>query len=166
MRIALTRTSLALLTMGALIVMSVSASAGDITSSFADGVLTVNGTASADSIDVDCFGGIKVNGADPDTGALACNALVNLKVSGDAGNDTVTIFLDDVGSPSLTSVVIRGGDGADSLTGGKFGDVLKGGAGKDTLMGDDGDDSLNGGSGIDSCNGGPGVDTKKNCEKT
>ncbi|WP_333778176.1 calcium-binding protein [Streptomyces sp. IBSBF 3136] len=88
-----------------------------------------------------------------DTGRLDGNA-----VSGDAGNDTLT-----VGELGLAS----GGDGDDTIDatgdlviahGGKGDDVLRGGAAGQDLSGDDGDDRILGGAGADTLYGGRGDD--------
>ncbi|MEU3523046.1 calcium-binding protein [Streptomyces sp. NPDC038707] len=79
-------------------------------------------------------------------------------VSGDAGNDTLT-----VGKEGLA----WGGDGNDTITaagggniaqGGKGDDTLHGGAGSQYLTGDDGKDRITGGAGADELYGGKGDD--------
>ncbi|MFJ7151051.1 calcium-binding protein [Streptomyces sp. NPDC100445] len=79
-------------------------------------------------------------------------------VSGDAGDDTLT-----VGEAGLAF----GGDGDDTVhadgdlviaRGGKGDDVLRGGAGSQDLSGDDGDDTVHGGAGADTLYGGRGAD--------
>jgi Ca2+-binding RTX toxin-like protein len=65
-------------------------------------------------------------------------------------------------------VVLRAGDGGDTLSGSNLDDLLVGGAGNDTITGNDGDDTiyggpgndfLVGGAGNDTIHGGPGADT-------
>ncbi|MEX0991213.1 MAG: hypothetical protein WD004_02960 [Actinomycetota bacterium] len=154
------------MTAAVVVTMAIPASAGTITSSFAAGVLTVNGTSGDDSIHVDCVGNnVVINTFNPDTGAVLCSDVVSIKISAAGGNDLVSIFFDDVSAPSLDSITVNGGVGSDTINGGKFGDTLKGGRGMDFLMGNDGNDILNGGTGVDGCNGGPGVDIRRNCEK-
>ncbi|MFH9658307.1 calcium-binding protein [Streptomyces sp. NPDC017248] len=79
-------------------------------------------------------------------------------VSGDAGDDTIT-----VGKEGLA----WGGDGNDTITangggniakGGKGNDTLHGGAGAQDLAGDDGKDTITGGAGADTLYGGKGDD--------
>lgn len=79
-------------------------------------------------------------------------------VSGDAGDDTLT-----VGKEGLA----WGGDGNDTITaagggniaqGGKGDDTLHGGAGSQSLAGDDGRDTITGGAGADELYGGKGDD--------
>ncbi|MEU1401692.1 calcium-binding protein [Streptomyces sp. NPDC005728] len=79
-------------------------------------------------------------------------------VSGDAGNDSLT-----VGKLGLA----WGGDGNDTINasggdnivqGGRGDDVLRGGAGAQYLSGDDGRDTVSGGSGADTLYGGKGND--------
>ena len=48
-----------------------------------------------------------------------------------------------------TSVMLDGGDGADTLIGNVGDDTLLGGSGSDTLIGGDGSDVINGGVGAD-----------------
>jgi len=102
-----------------------------------------------------------------------------------SGNDTITINGlggtdvqrvvadggdgDDIINGAATGVqlLLRGGNGNDTLTGGRANDiieggtgndVIKGGAGNDTISGDMGDDCLNGGDGTDTLLGGDGND--------
>ncbi|KUN10428.1 calcium-binding protein [Streptomyces yokosukanensis] len=79
-------------------------------------------------------------------------------VSGDAGDDTIT-----VGKLGLA----WGGDGNDTINasggdnivkGGNGDDVLRGGAGDQDLSGDDGNDTITGGAGADTLYGGKGND--------
>ncbi|MET8448827.1 calcium-binding protein [Streptomyces sp. NPDC005209] len=79
-------------------------------------------------------------------------------VSGQAGNDTIS-----VGKVGLA----WGGDGSDTISasggdnivmGGKGNDVLRGGSGGQYLNGDDGNDAIYGGTGDDTLNGGKGND--------
>ncbi|MEU2225373.1 calcium-binding protein [Streptomyces sp. NPDC018347] len=106
-------------------------------------------------------------------------------VSGDAGNDTITVGRlglawggdgDDTINASGGDNIVRGGtgddtlhggagsqnlsgdDGKDTITGGAGADVLYGGKGNDVLYGNSGDDTLYGNSGDDRLYGGPGRD--------
>jgi Ca2+-binding RTX toxin-like protein len=147
------------------------------------GRLTVTGTAAGESIDVDCVGNsVQVNGADPGSGPANCDAITAITVNAGGGGDTVTLYTDAAGWPSLGSPVVNGEGGGDSIYGGKTNDHLHGGPGGDSIYGDDGndhlygdggadtlrgqagDDALDGGTGsADTCAGGPGHDTHTNC---
>ncbi|MFG2121895.1 calcium-binding protein [Streptomyces sp. NPDC048710] len=79
-------------------------------------------------------------------------------VSGDAGNDTLTVGAEGLawGGDGNDTVYASGGDNI--VQGGKGDDVLHGGAGSQYLSGDDGNDRISGGSGADSLYGGKGND--------
>ncbi len=85
-------------------------------------------------------------------GGLADDTLSrnNGNISGEDGNDTLT--LSGVGS-------LYGGNGNDTLIGGNGDNTLRGGRGNDTLNGRRGNDTLRGGRGDDILNGGRGSDT-------
>jgi ELWxxDGT repeat protein len=55
-------------------------------------------------------------------------------------------------------LMLRGGNGPDTLIGGSGNDILNGSGGDDSLVGNDGNDSVNGGSGVDVLIGGEGND--------
>ncbi|MGH2747732.1 MAG: calcium-binding protein [Actinomycetota bacterium] len=115
---------------------------------------------------------VVLNGADVsgETGENDTVTAVEKVVTG-RGGDTVN------GSAMTVALVLKGGDGDDTLTGGDgndklYGqdgkDTLNGGPGNDKLFGGDGNDTLNGGDGFDVAKGGPGNDTctaeiKKSC---
>ena len=79
------------------------------------------------------------------------------------GDDANTIDLTQVTAttyPSLTSIKVDGGNGNDTMTGSPtFGDSLVGGDGADVLIGQGGNDTLDGGDGTDSITGGDGADS-------
>ncbi|MFJ9815855.1 calcium-binding protein [Streptomyces sp. NPDC101151] len=79
-------------------------------------------------------------------------------VSGDAGNDTLTVGKLGLawGGDGNDTVDASGGDNI--VQGGKGDDVLRGGAGDQYLAGDDGKDTISGGSGADTLYGGKGND--------
>jgi len=85
----------------------------------ASAVLTVNGTSSADTIDLS---NITPNTTNPDT----------ITVNAGDGADTVTGTSGDD--------TINGGDEADTITGGAGDDIITGGKGADTLTSGDGED--------------------------
>ncbi len=146
-----------------------------LSSSLSNGLLTVTGTGSADTISLSVNGSkIKVT----QTGASAKNFTTNdvkkILIDAQGGNDTVTVS-DSINKPctisggngkdTITSGsgddLIDGGDGNDQIKGGKGNDTLKGGknAGADALFGQDGDDDLDGGNGNDFFDGGKGTDS-------
>ncbi|MFM9962324.1 MAG: beta strand repeat-containing protein, partial [Planctomycetaceae bacterium] len=87
--------------------------------------------------------------------------LSSIVVDGGEGNDTLTGSL-DLSSTLLGrdgTDLLTGGSGNDSLEGGNGADTLSAGAGNDTLRGGDGIDSLIGGGGNDQLDGGDGVDS-------
>ncbi|MFG3294884.1 calcium-binding protein [Streptomyces sp. NPDC048179] len=79
-------------------------------------------------------------------------------VSGDTGNDTITVGKEGFawGGDGNDTVNASGGDNI--VQGGKGDDVLHGGAGAQYLSGDDGKDTVTGGTGADTLNGGKGND--------
>lgn len=87
-----------------------------------------------------------------DTFSDLAEAIDRLYLSGDAGDDTITIS----GSPAAE---ISGGDGNDILQGGSRNDRLYGGAGNDQMDGRGGNDFAFGGSDNDTVAGGTGNDT-------
>ena len=74
------------------------------------------------------------------------------RINGFTGDDTLD------GSSQTESLVLIGGDGADSLIGGSSADILIGGNGQDTLVGGEGADKLIGGEDTDTFRGGGGND--------
>jgi Ca2+-binding RTX toxin-like protein len=108
-----------------------------VTSNVSGGVLFVMSDA-GDAIAITCAdGNVKVNGADPGSGAAACSLIQGIFVRGGPGANTIDLsgvtqadFLD-----SGLSVGIFGGAGADSITGSEFPDVIDGGPGSDTIDG-------------------------------
>jgi Ca2+-binding RTX toxin-like protein len=142
-----------------------------VTSNVTGGVLTVTSDA-GDPITVTCDTlQVKINGANPGSGAAACNTITQMNVIG--GPDTNTIDLNTVATTDFTTLVTVTVDGAgsndvitgtflaDTLNGGDGNDTLVGHRGNDTMNGDAGDDTLvwNNGDGSDTANGGAGNDT-------
>jgi hypothetical protein len=82
----------------------------------------------------------------------------HIGVEGGDGDDTVA-GTDGLAATGLLSLILRGGDGNDTLTGGDTdNDELRGDAGNDQLNGGAGGDFLLAGPGLDVLNGGPGND--------
>ena len=79
-------------------------------------------------------------------------------VSGDAGNDTITVGAEGLawGGDGNDTITARGGDNI--VQGGKGDDTLHGGNGAQYLSGDDGNDTITGGAGADTLYGGKGND--------
>ncbi|HEX8323817.1 MAG TPA: choice-of-anchor Q domain-containing protein [Tepidisphaeraceae bacterium] len=121
-----------------------------------DGIVHVQGTASADDVHVwtptGRAGTIRVRLA----GGVRNFNYSDLMVTGvriDAGNgDDVVVAAVDV------PIYVYGGAGNDRITGGSNNDTLSGGLGNDTLSGGAGNDLLNGHGGNDLLNAGPGAD--------
>ncbi len=113
-----------------------------VTSSVAAGLLTVTGDGADDPIAITCVaGGVKINGADPGTGAATCLSLSAISVDGGAGNDTID--LRGVTYPNFLSVAdaiplrvtINGGLGNDTIFGSNFSDIINSGDGADRVFG-------------------------------
>ncbi|MEU3824062.1 calcium-binding protein [Streptomyces sp. SID161] len=79
-------------------------------------------------------------------------------VSGDAGDDTLSVGRSGLawGGDGRDTLVVSGGDNI--AKGGRGDDVLRGGAAGQDLAGDDGDDTIYGGTGADTLYGGKGDD--------
>jgi Ca2+-binding RTX toxin-like protein len=114
------------------------------------GLLSVTGDHAANTITMsrDAAGDILVNGgAVPiDGGQATVRNTAEIVVSGQAGNDTIS--LNEANGP-LPAAKLSGGAGNDVLTGGSGADQLFGDAGNDTLIGGRGNDQLFGGAGND-----------------
>jgi Ca2+-binding RTX toxin-like protein len=139
---------------GMLAATSVPANAAT-TSSFANGVLSVNGDAANNSITVsrDAAGKILVNGGAVTviggTPTVANTSLI--QVFGLNGQDVITLSETNGALPRAN---LFGGSGNDVLTGGSGNDQLFGQDGNDTLLGKGGFDLLFGGNDSDTLTGG------------
>jgi hypothetical protein len=125
-----------------------------------DGVLRVNGSASADRI---TLGRVIANGKDElrvvvnrQKFYFATAEVGQLEVDAGAGNDRVE--LERKSELFETAMLIEGGDGRDTLSGGLGDDSLYGGAGNDSVVGGTGDDLVFGGEHNDTVYGGKGDD--------
>jgi hypothetical protein len=136
---------------------------------FIDGILTVGGTSSKDSIKIKDLGNgsvqvslngtslgkftpqvIRIHGGDGDDKILADSTLrVPVVLYGDGGNDQLRGGKGDD--------LLDGGAGNDKLQGGRGNDILVGGADSDNLAGGDGNDLVIGGLGTDQLNGSGGI---------
>ena len=79
-------------------------------------------------------------------------------IQGDAGNDTIRIDPGLPGSFRPRLIVIRGGDGNDTITGSDRKDKIFGDGGDDLIIGFTGNDELHGGAGNDRVDAGYGGD--------
>jgi Ca2+-binding RTX toxin-like protein len=153
------------------------AASAAVTSQVANGDLVVTSDGGDALVITDVGGQVKVNGADPQSGAVASATIDSIAVTG--GPDANNIDLKGVNGtafPLLASVTVDGGDGNDTINGSQLVDVLDGGAGNDRIIGDDnpqdtfdvmrgqaGDDTLvwNPGDDDDINEGGTGDDTSE-----
>ncbi|MBC8109268.1 MAG: hypothetical protein H7Z14_21970, partial [Anaerolineae bacterium] len=121
------------------------------------GVLTVNGSSSADTIGL-VLNGINIEVTIQPEGVVAspfASALVNsIVINGLAQDDAIT-----VGATITQPTTIEAGAGADTVNGGGGADTINGGDGNDELNGNDGDDRIDPGIGNDTSDGGAGTDT-------
>jgi Ca2+-binding RTX toxin-like protein len=133
-----------------------------VTSSVTGGVLSVSSDA-GEAITITCVGGnVKVNGADPGSGAAACNALTGINVDGGPGANAIDLTgVTSAAFPNVASVLADGNAGNDTILGSERPDRLIGGDNDDTTEGRAGDDTLvwNPGDDSDINVGGDGTDT-------
>lgn len=113
---------------------------------FFNGVLTVTGTAGADTLVVSQSGGTLV----AEGRSFSAAAVARVVITGLGGNDVIR---SNTAKPST----LYGGWGNDTVVGGTVNDVLYGGHGNDSLFGRGGNDILFGGGGVDTLNGATGV---------
>jgi Ca2+-binding RTX toxin-like protein len=118
----------------------------------ASGLLTVNGTAGADTIDLSISGANLVVRVGNTTQSFTTTQVRRINVLAGDGGDRVTIGTGVIGT------YVDGAGGNDTINGGQFADTLTGGAGKNFLYGNDGGDRLNGSGGRDYLYGGNGDD--------
>src|SRR5882762_4891603 len=115
-----------------------------------NGVLTVKGTTSDDSIVVSLAEGdsthlsVNVNGT---VTTVSVSAVKSIVAYGSAGADLMK--MDNVFGVVPFGVTFKGGDGNDLLVGGNLADHLLGGLGNDELHGYKGNDFLEGEDGLD-----------------
>jgi hypothetical protein len=135
--------------------------------SLSAGVLTVNGSAGNDQIQVSMsygplFNIVNVTENGVTTGSFIASTVSSISVYGNAGNDTIAIG-GGIGNTNINGGVgddaLYGGNGNDYLFGGDGNDYASGGFGNDTIDGWYGNDYLVGGDGSDSLLGYYGSDT-------
>jgi Ca2+-binding RTX toxin-like protein len=127
----------------------------------AAGVLTIMGSATANSIvvGIDATGQILVNNGQVPIlgGSPSTSTTSRLVIFGFAGDDEITLADFNATFP-LPEATIFGGSGNDTITGGRANDRLFGEDGDDTLRGNPGADEMYGGPGNDILFGGQGND--------
>ena len=140
-----------------------------LSSTLADGVLSVTGTAKRDNITVALSGdgetitvstrsGSRFKRGAAVTETYAADDVTSLVVSTGAGNDAVHVKAGRW-TPFSVGATIDVGDGTDTVRGGAEADAILGGDGEDDLSGGAGADSIDGGAGDDLLVGGAGLDT-------
>jgi Ca2+-binding RTX toxin-like protein len=116
-----------------------------VTSNVSGGFLSVTSNAD-DGIAITCVGGnVKVNGADPGSGAVACSLIRLIQVVGGPGSNAINLSgVTQADFPNFgTGVAITDSlGGADNITGSEFPDFIFGGPGNDTIDGGGGADQL------------------------
>lgn len=124
-----------------------------VTSSVTAGVLTVTSDDQGDEIVVRCSAGgfVRVNGARPDTGPVACADITAILVAGTGGADDIRLQqVNDVIFAGLASVTIDGGEGNDVVRASEIADSITTGGGDDDVLASPADgDSIDGGEGRD-----------------
>jgi len=158
-----------------------------LTSTFSAGVLTIEGDDGDDEIAVACGadGLVKLNGADPPGGAIACARVVEVDAITGLGNDRIDFsavgpgfgraefpgFGNRTGAAAVTGPgkdrylgsrtafnLFDGEEGDDRARGGEARDQLVGGPDDDRIAAAGGRDSVLGNSGADRLKGGTGAD--------
>jgi Ca2+-binding RTX toxin-like protein len=130
-------------------------------------ITEANGTADSDTLFATANGPLAALGGSTFGQVYVETADETVRLNGLGGDDTLSSTGD---LASITSLVLAGGDAADTLLGGNGPDILLGGDGDDWLDGNQGSDDVNGdagddtiawdpGDGSDGLNGGTGADT-------
>jgi Ca2+-binding RTX toxin-like protein len=128
-----------------------------VTASLSNGTLTVNGTATIDTISFALSAsGLKVTGNGKTVSGSPFNGVKKIVVNGNDGADRIV-----VGPGINIPATLNGGNGNDTLIGGDATDLLQGNAGDDNLDGGANNDTLLGGIGNDVLTGGAGLDSMK-----
>jgi Ca2+-binding RTX toxin-like protein len=106
--------------------------------------IVINGTDSADTINIsESNGVVTISGLATDITIRGFDTNDRIVINGLGGDDVINAS----GLPAGILVTENGGDGADILIGGAGNDTLLGGAGDDVLIGGGGQDILDGGTG-------------------
>ena len=137
-----------------------------------DGLLTVDGTAAGETINLSARNGTLTVRSGAERAQVPLADVDEVVVNAGDGDDRVTLArrldLPATVEAGAGNDRVTGGRGADLLSGGAGNDRISGGAGNDDLfgaegsdrvIGDAGDDFLSGGDGADILNGGAGFDS-------
>jgi Ca2+-binding RTX toxin-like protein len=133
-----------------------------VTSNVTGGALTVTSDA-ADPIAITAVGGqVKINGNNPDSGAVNAADITSISVTGGPGANAIDLSGVTVAAYSaVTAVTVNGGAGNDTIVGSEHADRLIGGDNDDDVSGIAGNDTIvwNPGDDTDRNEGGAGSDT-------
>lgn len=131
------------------------------TVTFANGVLSITGTAADDGLTVGAtttgsstLGTITLNGKEVLGGTVPVRNVSVIKIAGGAGNNVMKF--DESGGITLPRGEFVGGAGRDTMTGGSGADSFVGGAGIDRVIGGPGADTVSLGDGTDQFTWNPG----------
>jgi len=129
-----------------------------LSAAISHGVLSIDGTARADTIilTMDSPRTLRVRVGDAESTFLR-KSIGKIRINGGRGDDLVTVGSD--ATPVTLRVSVTGGDGSDTIVGGAGNDTLSGGAGADQVTGAGGDDRITGDNGNDDLHGGDGRDS-------
>jgi Ca2+-binding RTX toxin-like protein len=153
------RALLPVLSLAALLLALPTAASAAIIATVTNGQLVVQSDGGSVAIGCSGAGGnVKINGGDPGTGPALCTAITGIEVK-DPSRSADTFDLSAVTAAqfnTLTSIVLDGGENADTLIGSQIADTLKGGGTEDRLIGGAGADRVHGEEGSDTLVWSPG----------
>jgi Ca2+-binding RTX toxin-like protein len=133
-----------------------------VTSEVVNGDLLVTSDA-GDAITITSTGGeVKVNGNNPGTGAADSADIDSIRVDGGPNGNAIDLTdVDAAEFPAVTSILLNGGGGEDTINGSQLSDRIVGGDANDQSLGNGGNDTLvwNPGDDDDLNEGGAGNDT-------
>ena len=130
------------------------ATPADVFANVANNVLTVQGTANADTITATESAGNIIVSLNNLSETISATGLTKIVLRGAAGRDSL-----EVDNSVLLPASIVGGNGGDTLQAGSTPATLQGSGGSDSLIGGSAADSLDGGNGNDTLIAGNGGDT-------
>lgn len=112
------------------------------------GDLTINLTDSED-VAVLCLNGqVQLDGHGPRNAPMACANVAMIEINGGQGDNTIDISgVKPALFPRLSSVIVNGNAGNDTITASAMADILNGGDGNDVFIGTQAADRVDGGSG-------------------
>jgi Ca2+-binding RTX toxin-like protein len=131
-----------------------------------NGLLNIEGTAGDDSVyiyqanDELLVWGLPIENlrTGESVDSLASQQVSRIEFSGLEGDDFFHFDDTQAGTDRIISVLVQGGDGADTLTTGRGADTIYGGAGDESIAGGPGSDFILGGPGYDTLYGEAGID--------